>query len=88
MKKAGLLILFTLIALNIETQNIKFYVESGKLDYLDCPVSFRLDPDIYSGKENLLLHDVSDINREKVKDKGKQLKKLKGTSLTPERLNL
>lgn len=66
MKKAVLLILFILIAWNIEAQKIKFYVESGELNYLDCPVSFRLNPDTYSGKENVMLYDVSAQNKENV----------------------
>ncbi len=67
MKKTILLIFSFLLILNIKAQEIRFFVESGERNYLDCPVSFRLNADIYTGNDDVVLYDVSNKKQEAVK---------------------
>ena len=67
MKKYIALILCILFISNIKAQKIRLNVESGERNFLDCPVSFRLNADIYTGKDDIVLYDVSDKKQKAVK---------------------
>ncbi len=63
MKKTALLIFAFLIALNLEAREIKFYLESGNRNYFDCPVSFRISPEMNPENATALLFEISRSER-------------------------